>query len=106
MNNVDVCGKHTEIKLGLKTRFSFFSGCQAWLGSGWPLPRPSLWLPGLLQELQRLLKVFRMPRAGFVAHEIKVVLRTLPNGFRTHFNVMFLTEQLWLHLAEYLSLSV
>ena len=101
-----MCEKHKEIKLGLKNRFSFFFGCCVWLGSGWSLPLPSLWLLGFLQELQGLLKVFRMPRAGFVAHEMKVVLKTLPNGFRTHSNVMFLTEQLWLHLAEYLSLSV
>jgi hypothetical protein len=40
------------------------------------------------------------PELGFVAHEMKVVLRTLPNGFRTHFNVKFLAEQLWLHIAD------
>lgn len=93
--------KNKEITLDLKNRLFSPSSFSAW-----PLPLPSLWLPGLLQELQGLLKVFMMPRAGFIAHEMKVVLGTLPNSFRTHFNVMFLTEQLWLHLAEYLSISV
>lgn len=98
--------KNQEIKLDLQNQF-LLSFCYAtWLSDGWPLPLPSLWLPWLLQEVQGMLKVFMMPRAGFVACEMKIVLRTLPNGCRTHVNVMFLTEQLWLHLAEYLSILV
>lgn len=70
------------------------------------LGRPS---PGSLASLQGLcgpLTILTMLRAGFEAYEMKVSPRTLPNGLRTQFNARFLTEQLWLHLAEYLNILV
>lgn len=68
------------------------------------LGRPSPSSLASLQGLRGLFVILMMLRAGFVAYEMKVSPRTLPNGLGTQFNAMFLTEQLWLHLAEYLNI--
>lgn len=91
-----------ERKLYLEKKsipFSFHHSTLLSLGS----PPPSL---ASLQGLRGLFTIRTMLRAGFEAYEMKVSPRTLPNGLRTQFNVRFLTEQLWLHLADDLNILV
>lgn len=103
VNSVEMWGEKNERKPYFeKKSISFSFPYSASLSLG----RPS---PGSLASLQGLCGLFAslmMLRAGFVAYEMKVSPRTLPNGLRTQFNAMFLTEQLWLHLAEYLNILV